>query len=211
VHAGGQRRRIHQTAPTAACRCSRSDRKTGCRLTHSPESPKRHGAWDAWIRTGWCRLSDSNRRPIAYKASALPTELKRRERKFYLTRLSCGRPVPPREGPRRGWLGKSPLGAGWVFGRHRPQARRDRQPHRALRPRKLCRLCLRLLQHLTGARTVARWVARKRHALAVLARINRHHMGHRHHDLARHAAKARLELDEIVAQTQARWWRPSSR
>jgi hypothetical protein len=25
----------------------------------------------------WCRLSDSNRRPIAYKAIALPTELKR--------------------------------------------------------------------------------------------------------------------------------------
>jgi hypothetical protein len=26
----------------------------------------------------WCRLSDSNRRPTAYKAVALPTELKRR-------------------------------------------------------------------------------------------------------------------------------------
>ncbi len=29
-------------------------------------------------KIGWCRLSDSNRRPTAYKAVALPTELKRR-------------------------------------------------------------------------------------------------------------------------------------
>lgn len=29
----------------------------------------------------WCRLSDSNRRPIAYKAIALPTELKRQQGK----------------------------------------------------------------------------------------------------------------------------------
>ena len=34
----------------------------------------------------WCRLSDSNRRPTAYKAVALPTELKRREARDYKTK-----------------------------------------------------------------------------------------------------------------------------
>src|SRR5690606_26234789 len=57
----------------------------------------------------WCRLSDSNRRPIAYKAIALPTELKRlsKEQRFYLTRLSLGRP-PGRDGPSVGGSGTSP-------------------------------------------------------------------------------------------------------
>src|SRR5688500_20028960 len=34
----------------------------------------------ACIRCKWCRLSESNRRPTAYKAVALPTELSRRAR-----------------------------------------------------------------------------------------------------------------------------------
>src|SRR3954464_740024 len=50
----------------------------------------------------WCRLSESNGRPTAYKAVALPTELNRQShraashagaarRECYLTRLSAGR------------------------------------------------------------------------------------------------------------------------
>ena len=51
---------------------------------------------------------------------------------------------------------------------------------------------------------------REGHALAVLARVDGHHMVDRHDDLARHAAEAGLELDELVAQLQRRWW-PRSR
>src|SRR5690606_38956614 len=35
-----------------------------------------------WRHEWWCRLSDSNGRPTAYKAVALPAELKRRGRRF---------------------------------------------------------------------------------------------------------------------------------
>ena len=34
-------------------------------------------------RSGWCRWSDSNRRPDAYEAPALPTELQRRTRPYF--------------------------------------------------------------------------------------------------------------------------------
>src|SRR5882762_9370270 len=56
----------------------------------------------------WCRLTDSNRRPTAYKAAALPAELSRHgarimHRPAYLIRLSVG--LPP-----EGFFG----GSGWA-------------------------------------------------------------------------------------------------
>ena len=40
------------------------------------------------------------------------------------------------------------------------------------------------------------------HALPVFTGVNGNHVRHRHDDFARHAAKASLELDEVVAQAQ---------
>ena len=40
--------------------------------------------------TIWCPLTDSNRRPTAYKAVALPTELNGHQRSVYFTREKTG-------------------------------------------------------------------------------------------------------------------------
>ena len=40
--------------------------------------------------TIWCPLTDSNRRPAAYKAAALPTELNGHQRDGYFTREKTG-------------------------------------------------------------------------------------------------------------------------
>src|SRR5690348_491870 len=47
-------------------------------------------------RGHWCRQSDSNRRPTAYKAVALPTELCRRAMKIIATGRGCETAVRPR-------------------------------------------------------------------------------------------------------------------
>src|SRR5690606_28823798 len=58
--------------------CATHFTKAGRRLAQSASRSKRPGDERARRDTGWCRLSDSNGRPIAYKAIALPTELERR-------------------------------------------------------------------------------------------------------------------------------------
>ncbi len=55
-----------------------------------------------------------------------------------------------------------------------------------------------------GAADAARRTGhRERHALPVLARVDRHHMVDRHDDFARAAAEAGLEFDLLVAEFQA--------
>src|SRR5580765_3177731 len=52
-------------------------------------SPPRQSRGEVYM---WCRLSESNGRPTAYKAVALPTELKRQRRKRFPSGCPVERP-----------------------------------------------------------------------------------------------------------------------
>lgn len=60
---------------STACESTREQARAGCRAARRAATgcSRIPGA-----RREWCRLSDSNRRPAAYKAAALPAELSRR-------------------------------------------------------------------------------------------------------------------------------------
>ena len=129
----------------------------------------------------WCRLSESNGRPSAYKAGALPTELSRRCRaansrllcraKRYLTRLSDGRadrsgsggsggPWAPQSGARRRWRPRRSVTGSAVSRGPRGRASAAGRTAAAVAP-------------LASARRAGH---RKGHALPVLARVDRDHV-----------------------------------
>src|SRR5687768_1194057 len=72
-----------------------------CRALHSPAPQNENGCSAAVLVLsapgGWCRWSDSNRRPDAYEAPALPTELQRRGGGILAPAAKPRKPRPQRD------------------------------------------------------------------------------------------------------------------
>ncbi len=94
-----ERGRLRQRLPRSAR--ATTDPGSDCR----PRAARRHDDAPGSVEPGaswWSRLSDSNRRPFAYKASALPAELRRRSRGCRASEQTTCSPGAPRSAARAG-------------------------------------------------------------------------------------------------------------